>query len=38
MRLSNISATMSTTIFGSLAFNANAMFDPYALMKGPKDK
>jgi lipopolysaccharide assembly outer membrane protein LptD (OstA) len=31
MRLSNISATMSTTIFGSLAFNANAMFDPYAI-------
>lgn len=29
--LSNISASMSTTIFGSLALNANATFDPYAI-------
>lgn len=31
MKLSNISASMSTTIFGSLAFNANATLDPYAI-------
>ena len=31
MKLSNISVSMSTTIFGSLAFNANANLDPYAI-------
>lgn len=31
LKLSNISASMSTTIFGSLAFNANATLDPYAI-------
>ncbi|MDD3843245.1 MAG: putative LPS assembly protein LptD [Bacteroidales bacterium] len=31
MKLANISASMSTTIFGSLAFNANANLDPYAV-------
>jgi hypothetical protein len=31
LKLSNISASMSTTIFGSLAFNANAIFNPYAV-------
>lgn len=31
MKLSNISASMSTTIFGSLAFNANAVLDPYSI-------
>jgi len=31
MKLSTISSTLSTTIFGSLAFNANAVFDPYAI-------
>lgn len=31
MKLSNISASLSTTIFGSLAFNANANLDPYAV-------
>lgn len=31
MKLSTISSTMSTTIFGLLAFNANAIFDPYAI-------
>ncbi len=31
IKLSNISASLSTTIFGSLAFNANANLDPYAI-------
>ena len=31
MKLSNITATMSTTIFGKLGINANAVFDPYAI-------
>lgn len=31
MKLSNISTSLSTTIFGSLAFNANANLDPYAV-------
>lgn len=31
IKLSNISVSMSTTIFGSLAFNANASLDPYAI-------
>ena len=31
LKLSNISVSMSTTIFGSLAFNANANLDPYAI-------
>ncbi len=31
MKLSNISVSMSTTIFGSLALNANANLDPYAI-------
>ena len=31
MRLSNISVTASTTIFGKLGINGNATFDPYAI-------
>lgn len=31
INLSNISMSMSTTVFGSLAFNANANLDPYAV-------
>lgn len=31
LKLSNISVSMTTTIFGSLAFNANANLDPYAI-------
>lgn len=31
MRLSNISATMSTSLFEKLNLNANATFDPYAV-------
>lgn len=31
MKLSNISASMSTTIFGKLALSGNATFDPYAV-------
>ncbi len=31
LKLSNISVSMSTTIFGSLAFSANANLDPYAV-------
>lgn len=36
MKLSNISVSMSTTIFGSLAFNANANLDPYAIDENGK--
>ncbi len=31
MKLSTISVSMNTTIFGSMAINANANFDPYAV-------
>jgi lipopolysaccharide assembly outer membrane protein LptD (OstA) len=31
LKLSNISATMSTTVFGKLSVNANANLDPYAI-------
>ena len=31
LRLSNIGATMSTSIFGKLSLSANANFDPYAI-------
>lgn len=31
MKLSTISSTLSTSVFGSLSINANAIFDPYAI-------
>ena len=31
-KMSNVSVTMSTSVFGKLGINANAQFDPYAIL------